>query len=265
MIKANEIIRFQAYEANREQANHYSSKRKGDMPRTSIKDRVAKARASASGSARQSSFARARALAPARTGGFFGVGRRRILGERKAIDVDPTSSQLTTTATVTLLNGVATGTDFTDRIGRKIVMRSLYFRAFIRPTDNITGDTFARIIIVYDMQSNGAAPAATDVLKSANPAAQVNLNNRDRFKILFDKAIAVGKTDNTATQAITNGHNMMAMKKYKRLKHETLFNGTTAAIGSIATGSIYLLAFSDQAAGAGCELYWSSRIRFEDA
>ena len=131
-------------------------------------------------------------LAPARTGGFFGVGVRRSRDERKVIDVDPALYAGDTTGSVTLLNGVATGTDFTDRIGRKIVMRSLYLRGTLSPVDGITLDNMCRVLIVYDMQSNGAAPAITDVLKSATSIAQLNMNNRDRFRVIMDKQFAVG-------------------------------------------------------------------------
>lgn len=205
-----------------------------------------------------------RPLAPLRTGGFFGVNTRRRLAEKKTIDVDPTTNNVTTTPVITLLNGAATGTDFTDRIGRKIIMRSLYVKGVIYPEDDITTESILRCIIVYDMQANGAAPVITDVLKSSAPLSQLNLNNRDRFKVLYDKHYIIGKTNNTATQAVSNGHNLFQFKKFIRLRHEVLFSGTTAAIGSIQTGSLYFIFLSSTAAGSSPNITWSSRIRFED-
>lgn len=202
--------------------------------------------------------------APLRTGGFFGVQARRSLNERKVIDVDPANYAFDTTGSVTLLNGVATGTDFTDRIGRKIVIKSIYVRGMIQPIDNNTGNTLCRMLIVYDMQSNGAAPVITDVLKSASPAAQLNMNNRDRFRVLIDKQWAVAVISDIATQATGGAPTVYSLKKYKKCNLEVLFNGTTNAIGSIATGSIYMITVGNQAAGNGGQGLISSRVRFVD-
>lgn len=202
-------------------------------------------------------------LAPLRTGGFFG--ERRKTQEKKTIDVDPTNFTVTSTASSALLNGTAIGTDFTDRIGRKIIMKSLYIRFFLQPQDSVTQDNQTRILIVYDRQSNGAAPIITDVLKSSSPMAQVNLNNRDRFQILWDKCWFMGASNNTATQAVSPSPNGFCGKKFKRLNHEVLYGGTTSAIASIQTGSIYIFALSDRAATDGALFSYSTRIRFADS
>lgn len=204
-------------------------------------------------------------LSPARTGGYYGVLARKALNEKKVIDVDPANYAFDTTGSVTLLNGVATGTDFTDRIGRKIVLKSMYLRGILKPVDNNVGNTLCRLIIVYDMQTNGAAPAITDVLKSASPSAQLNMNNRDRFKILVDRAYALGGVSDATTQSFSSGKNVYSIKKYKKCNLETLYNGTTNAVGSIATGSIYMITIGDQVAGNGGQGNISSRIRFVDA
>jgi len=206
-------------------------------------------------------------LAPPRTGGFRGVQGplRRAKDERKVIDVDPANYVADTTGSVTLLNGIATGTDFTDRIGRKIRMKSFYIRGVVRPIDATIGNTLARLIIVYDMQTNGAAPAITDVLKSASPSSQLNMNNRDRFRILIDKQYPIGATSDVATQSFAGSPTVHQIKKYKKLNLEVLFNGTTNAVGSIATGSIYMITIGDQVANNGGQFNVSTRIRFEDA
>lgn len=203
--------------------------------------------------------------APPRTGGFYGPTIRRSINERKTIDVDPASYVCDTTGSVTLLNGVATGTDFTDRIGRKITIKSLYLTGFIAPTDDTITHNMARIIVVYDMQTNGAAPVVTDVLKSSTSTSQINLQNRDRFRILIDKRYCVAKVDNTATQTFSGAPSMHKVQIYKRLNLETLFGGTAATVGSIQTGSIYLITIGSAAANAGSSFTGSSRVRFLDS
>lgn len=238
------------------------------MPPMYKPSRAAKlaAAARATKRARETLLASRRAsAAPLRTGGFYGPSVRRRTGELKTIDVDPNGISVTSTPNVVLLNGVAAGTDFTDRIGRKIVMKSLYLRAALYPADTVTADSVNRLLIVYDAQTNGAAPIITDVLKSSSPVAQLNLNNRDRFKILWDKCISCGGQQNTATQALSNNHNQISIKKFKKLYHEVLFGGTAATVGSIQTGSIYLITVSNVAATDQMTMLYSTRIRFEDA
>ena len=204
-------------------------------------------------------------VAPLSTGGYFGASVRRRLRERKTVDVDPADYNITSTGSVTLLNGIATGTDFTNRIGRKIVMRSLNIRGFVYPEDTTTNTCTVRMIWVYDQQTNAAQPAVTDILKSADPTSQLNLDNRDRFKVLVDKEFINGKIDTTATQAIAISPAVWKFKKYKYLKHETLYNGVGATVGSIATGAIWMVLISNQAAGVAATTRLSTRIRFEDA
>lgn len=188
-----------------------------------------------------------------------------IFPELKAIDVDPTTTTITSTGTLVLLNGAAQGTDFTNRIGRKIKMTSLFIRAFIYPEDDITLESLLRVSIVYDSDANGAAPAITDILKSASPIALMNLNNRDRFEVLMDKQYMIGKTNNTATQALTNGNNLFDFKEYITLDHDTIFGGTGATIADIKTGSIYLMMISSTA-GTDCpNMSYATRIRFNDS
>jgi len=202
-------------------------------------------------------------LAPLRTGGFFGT--RRTMQEKKVIDVDATTTNVSTTPSLTLLNGVAVGTDFTDRIGRKVIMKSCFFRAFLYPVDDTTQNDILRCIIVYDNQTNGAAPIITDIFKQSSPLSQLNLNNRDRFKILYDKEFPIGKVDTTTDAAFSNGKNVYVFKKYLKLNHEVIFGGTAATVASIQTGSIYLMFVTANTAAASANVLWTNRIRFVDA
>lgn len=184
-------------------------------------------------------------------------------GELKTIDIDPAEYVADTTGTVTLLNGVATGTDFTDRIGRKIMMKSIYIQGFCYPVDTTTADTLARLIVVYDTQPNGAAPTIANVLKTANSISQTNLDNRDRFRIIYDKRFAIPTINNTATQTYSYGANKV-VKLYRKCNLETQFNNTGATITAITTGSLYMITIGNQTANAGGKFALSTRIRFVD-
>lgn len=205
--------------------------------------------------------------APLRTGGFYGVYTRRGRDELKTVDVATASANLTLNAAFVLLNGVTQGTDYTERIGRKTIMKSIFLRFSLVPNvanSAPTGD-FARIIIFYDCQTNGAAPIAGDVLKSGTDyLSPLNLNNRDRFKILMDKLVSMNPNVYTAG-AVTAGDPVnKTWKLYKKITMDTVFAGTNNTVASISTGSIYLM-YMSAGATSYSTLSYNSRIRFIDS
>lgn len=181
--------------------------------------------------------------------------------EKKTIDVDPNTIEITTTPSITLLNGVATGSDFTDRVGRKINLHSWSIRGFLSPTDSLVDTANIRMMVVLDLQTNGAAPAITDILKSSSPSAQLNLNNRDCFRVLMDKMIVSGPL----TAAFVGTPITTPIKKYRKIRQEMIFTGTLSTVASISSGAIWLVMLGNNSAGAGRNFVWSSRVRFTDS
>ena len=157
--------------------------------------------------------------------------------ERKNID-DSAAKWTTTVATwtITVLNDVAQGTTAITRLGRKILMKSVLVQGTLT---NSSGQ--GRILIVYDRQANGAAPAATDVLTSNTIMAIQNLDNRDRFIILAD--IFPYAQDETLA-AGNNGSGsggIMAYKRYIKCNLETIYGGNAGTIADINSGSLLML------------------------
>lgn len=136
-------------------------------------------------------------------------------------------------STPQLVNAIAQGTDASNRIGRKIILKSLLIRYAIKLGSTSTFGSQVRILVVYDKQANATAPAITDILTLDEYFAPNNLSNRDRFVTIFDHT----------TEAISAGSNaQVGDTLYKRINLETIYNsGTDAAIGSIASGSVYLM------------------------
>jgi len=187
--------------------------------------------------------------------------------EMKTIDTVQTATTFTTAGTTVLLNGAAAGTDFTSRIGRKIKVMSVQFRGSISPG---TLDNNCRVIIFYDKQPNGGGlPAVADLILNHSAGAGstatdfMNLNNRDRFMILKDMVVPVGRISTTATQAVAGSPSQHAVNIYKKVTLETIYNATGATAAEIATGLIGVLFISTVAGSGG--ILWSSRIRFIDA
>lgn len=191
-----------------------------------------------------------------RTGGWVNPARA---GELKYIDVSlgATSFPLAGTGVLTLLNGCIQGSDATNRIGRKVNLKSIQTRISntVATTGISNGPNF-RVIIFYDKQANATAPAVTDVLLTDAFASNMNLNNRDRFVILMDK---------TSAESCNYNWNM---HDYRKVNCETIFNsGNAGTIGDIQTGSLYMLTYLASGCLTTTEYVTVGRVRtrFMDA
>lgn len=201
---------------------------------------------------------------------------QRSPNERKVSDLAVTTYQVNQGGTFTLLHAPVPGTDYTQRIGRRTVPKSVYIRGHVvlEQAFNLAAATTtfagqARMILFIDYQPNAATPAVLDLLVSATPESQLQLNNRDRFKILkdklfeFDPIIVVG-----AGTEVEFNRTAYPLKCYKKLNMETIFNaGTAGTIADITSGALYLFWIGSWAAGASSDgvAVVSTRVRFLDA
>lgn len=185
------------------------------------------------------------------------------LGEWKYNDVN-IGGAVSTTATYTLLNGLAPGTSAQTRVGQKIAIRSLQFNLHIAATATNGIDQEVRLTFVVDKQSNGAAPAAlTDIYHAAQPHALRNLANRKRFYFLWDKYIGLsGAASGSA------GNNMRTFQVYIKFKRPIIVDYNTGVAGTVAdisTNAIYFVTNgSVVAGGTDAQATGFARIRFTD-
>lgn len=179
--------------------------------------------------------------------------------EYKAIDTNDTTAVMDTTGSVVLLNGASLGTDYNNRIGRKVIFKSLLIKGNAIATQ-ATGTTQPyRFLIVYDKQTNGATPAVTDILSLAGTRAPINLNNRDRFVVLVDLTGSV--TDATGTS-----DKIECFGRYTKLNLETTYNSNNNGnVTDINTGGIFAVTLGGNAAGATAGILpFHCRLRFLD-
>lgn len=199
--------------------------------------------------------------------------------EKKAYDIVSTIYPVNTTGSFTCLHIPQLGTDYTNRVGRKTVAKSLYVRGFMygeaalgaAPATVAVGAQQGRMIIFVDSQPTPAtALVPTDLLVSAHPTSQLNLDNRDRFRILKDKCFSFDPYmySTTATQSLASGSRQIYnIKCYLKLNLETVFNGTNGGtIADITSGALYMFFVGSQAAGtnADADARVSTRVRFID-
>lgn len=189
-----------------------------------------------------------------------------------------------------LINVPVLGNDYNHRIGRKITNRSVYIRGSI--FCNATADIVAhpdnakradsqicRMILFVDSQPNGAQPAVADLLNEVSPGAQLNPNNRDRFRIIKDKLFSFDPIVYQPYVAAAPGplqygycsfnRTMYPIKMYKKLNIETIFNqGVGQVIGDINTNALYLFFIGSGDSGQQhqySQAHISIRLRFDDS
>lgn len=202
--------------------------------------------------------------------------------ETKSVDVIVAGQAFVNTGTFQLLNAMVQGSDLVNHQGRRIQMKSLHIRGgiFQNQAGAAAGADFFRIIVLYDRQPNGAAPALADVLQSVSQAgatttsayAMLNMSNAERFKILAQETF---KSDDPSGNVLGNEPATVStafkanwlFDRYIKLKNlETHFTGGNAGtVADMTTGSIYLLTVGMQSAANyqyGCS--YASRIRFSD-
>lgn len=207
--------------------------------------------------------------------------------EKKAVDLANTSYGIDSTGSVTAINLIQTGSGYNNRVGRKINLTSVEFRGSFIASGTFPVAQQARVMIVYDKQPNGSLPAIGDVLQAITQAGATetrassprNLDKRDRFVCLWDHwCIMFGNHTNGSTVAAPTGQSDLAIEntdqqttnvhKYVRLPNlvtQYQADSSPAVIGDIATGSLFLLTFGQNAAGAGSHsLSGTIRLRYKD-
>lgn len=183
------------------------------------------------------------------------------------------------------------GPGFYDRIGRRTRGLSLEVRGMIQPTLLNAAEVkqqFARVIIYYDRQTNGALPSIAAVLTDYDTGGAVtsgsvfngvNMDNRDRFMIIRDRKFvlpAIGALGVTSANTATGlTHNSADLKEslvnyceYIKLNGlETQYKNTSGGLASdISTGSFGIIVISsgDANATAAYSIAFNTRYKFLD-
>lgn len=195
--------------------------------------------------------------------------------------------KFSTTGTLLLLFSPTTGTTSKTRLGRKACIKSVQVRgicfsnfianySYTTPTTatmtmTTPGAAFAtdicRLMLVFDKQANGAVATLAQILNSAVARSHLNIDNRDRFRILKDKTFQLeGGNGDTTKYWYWGGRQSHAIKIFKKLNLETTFNsGTAGTIADISTGALYLVsagAYATATPDPYCDCF--TRVRFHD-
>lgn len=172
--------------------------------------------------------------------------------EKKVVDVVSTGVAISSTPSFVLLNGLATGTDRTDRVGDSVKMLFEMLRIKATIHASATGTTI-RVILLRDKQTNAALPTASQLFESStNILSPLSLTWGKRYQVYCDKWVKLNQDFPEKT--------FMCKRK---LSFHTKYGGNTTAITDISTNSYILVLWSDEATNTPTVEYYN-RMRFVD-
>jgi len=111
-----------------------------------------------------------------------------------------------------------------------------------------------RIRVIYDKNTNAAAPAATDVLEADTILALNQNSTAGRFITLLDEILTVD-----------NSNSFMMFKRFIKLDLPVTYSGTAATVASISAGGLFVMLNINGQSYASQPTISYARIRFTDA
>lgn len=209
-------------------------------------------------------------------GRYNGINRQSGFRELKFFD-HPDSRSMPDSWSQTNLNKIPQGVGQSERIGRKVTIKSLYVHWLCtKPSTTdpgLTDDAFA-LVIVLDKQCNGSVPSASSVF-SALPGTPgvnqfMNLENSNRFRILH--RVNMNLTSMAGANAFaasgTGNHTYGSVSKIghislKNLTIPILFDAdeSTGEISTIRSNNIIFFYTSESGL---VDIEFTSRLRYTD-
>nr|QXP07665.1 MAG: putative capsid protein [Arizlama virus] len=192
-----------------------------------------------------------------------GLNRRGVASpETGYVDLASSSYAMDTTGAVALIATIAQGASVNQRVGKKVMLKSLQIRGFAGNGTTASSNDCA-MLIVYDKQPGASLPAVTDILDTANARSFNNDSNSGRFTILKRWDFVLN-----GVAATTLGYGpQKSCDAYLNLRGlPSVFKAAgTGAIGDIQEGALYLVTVGSTAAGtAAAALGAAFRTRFVD-
>jgi len=186
--------------------------------------------------------------------------RKLINVEHKYIDTNVINSTSSTTGVVTYLNGIGQGDGISDRDGDSIRILKFQLAGCVFRNNASTANETVRVLVVRDLQNQGAIIAGTDVLEtmgtSVAPYQFIDMLNghfyNNRFTIVYDELFAINANDQNAPFRFETSHPC-----------HIAYRGTTNTVASAGAGAYFLVAISNTSSNTPY-VDFSSRIIYTD-
>lgn len=186
--------------------------------------------------------------------------------ELKFLDTLVNDAVVTSTMANTVLNVVPQGDGDSERVGRKITIKKIMVKGSVILSPGSKAQAYNRVLVmlVHDKATNKAQFTGTDLRVTDSIDAYSNLQNANRFQILWAEYIDVnaggyGGYDAGSLETCEAGQKFEA---YVKCSIPCQYSSTTGAIGEMTTGSVHFVSFS-QVTNL-CEIQGNARIRYVD-
>jgi len=180
-------------------------------------------------------------------------------------------------ATIDNLFSPGQGTNFNQRIGRKVCIKSLRIHGYIeylqQQNNGVSFDNpvLVRVILYQDKQTNGVQSQAEDVINSGGGSVAVamfqNPVNFGRFRVLKDKKIALNVTaaafDGTDTNMTGNLRSFNWNIRFRKPLIVNYNSQNTGNVADIVDNSFHVIAGVNRA-NTSVQLNYKSRVVFVD-
>jgi len=210
----------------------------------------------------------------------------RLKPELKSVDFNNSGNALAINNTFqsAIINGIAIGTDRYQRIGKRVLGKSVSCSLYLQPIDAGGGYPITRavdlprIMIVWDTKPTPAAPAFADLLQDQDDAggtvvqgiSHINLDNRKRWKVIMDwepilpQYISTGVNQFTSPNFPSDPITPTYVKHfYKKFNVATSYSGISANYSACEENALLLVVVS-YLANAAWSLRMSVRYRYTD-
>lgn len=178
--------------------------------------------------------------------------------EFKFLDTTVTAQAISTTANITQLTNLAQGDTDITRDGAQIRITAIRCSGFM-VVDPTAVNSFVRVMLVLDKQTNGAIYTTAALLADATAgdavASPLNLDNKFRFRVLYDEVIAL------SAGSSSGGIKFGFFLKMPNLKIR--YSANVGDITDLASNSLSLFMISNEPTNVPATTF-GVRIRFLD-
>ncbi len=175
--------------------------------------------------------------------------------EYKFLDTIDSNVLVTTAGAIIPITNIPQGDTSVSRDGAQVKITRFNFSAFVQLQSTLV---CYRIMIIQDMQTNGALFSLSDLLQdigaSANIVSHNNLDNKFRFKVLYDNKFGLSDSSSQLKKISFN----------KDLDMRVRYDGTVGDITDLTSNSLSLVFISTGTGLNAPIINYSARIRYVD-
>lgn len=142
---------------------------------------------------------------------------------------------------VQYITGIAQGTDYNQRTGNSIKVRSIRME-YLLSANATAGRNVTRVILLRDLMNQGAGITETDVLQDTSSqtswlVSPYKVNNADRFEVYYDEVIT----------NVYAGENSIVHKRLAfGVDDHVLYTGTGTTTASAWQGCFFLIVLTNE-------------------